>query len=284
MNIKRGMRATRTCLIVLIALTLSSGSAVAQEGWDFTAGGSVCSTSVYTGSGDYYLDFSPLLQAQYGMGDVVFSLSLMDGLGVTWVNQEKGFLGSITVVGGEERNSEEYSVLGIYRDHTERTKRLLLDSPTVSTPVVMGAMFGFQALKGIIGATIEYHMIDVDYAPGGLEDTDSQGILYSMFYSIENKVRENLSITATLGVEYMNQDYADAWYSVKEQTVELDLFEADAGLRDAMLALEVTRMFSAHTGMSLLGAGTLLLADAGRSPYTVDRFQPSAMLTAFYNF
>ncbi len=284
MSFQRWTRVTKICLAVLIALTCTEKMAEAKDGWDFAMGGGVYSSNVYVGSEDYYITPFPTVEAVYGMDDVSLSLSLLNGIGVTYFNQENGLIGDITLTSGEERDSEEYSVLWIAKDHSERTKRLLADSPKVSTPIVVNGMIGYQVLNGIIGANIGYHLIDVDYTLAGQKDPDYQGILFSLFYSVERSMTETLSFKAMLGVEYMNQDYADAWYSISQATAELDLFDADAGLRDAMFSIGVTRMFSAHTGVSLLGAGTLLLADAGRSPYTVERFQPSTMLTAFYSF
>jgi len=271
-------------LFVLFGLACSPDRNLAAEGLDLSVGGGVYRSDVYPGSNDYFVELVPMARASYGKGEVSFSLSLLDGLGVTYFNQEKGFMGSITMNYGEERDSKEYSVLGSMEDHSERTKRLLLDTPTASAPVVYSATIGYQALKGMIGASIGYYPTSLDYQLTGQEDADYQGLLYSLFYSIDRLVTEKLFFSAMLGVEYMNQDYADAWYTVRFPTSRLDAFEANAGLRDAMFSLQVSRMFSEKIEVSLLAAGTVFLADAGQSPYTVEKFQPSTLLYAVYNF
>ncbi|MBN2720032.1 MAG: MipA/OmpV family protein [Proteobacteria bacterium] len=272
-------------LFVLLVLACSPHKAHAGDGWDFTLGGGIFRANVYSGSNDYYVVPAPVVRVSYGMGDVSFSLSLPEGLGISYFNQEKGLIGSLTVgLNGEERDSQEYSVLGIVKDHSPRTKKLLLDTPTASAPVSYDAAIGFQALKGMIGGSIRYYPTSLDYQLVGQEDTDYQGLLYSLFYSTNRSLTEKLSFSAMLGVEYMNQDYADAWYTVLFPTVELDAFDADAGLRDAMFSLQVSRAFSEKVEVSLLVAGNLLLADAGKSPYTVERFQPSTLIYAVYKF
>ncbi len=274
----------RVELLMVMALACAVSVAAADDGWDFTVGAGVYGSTVYSGSDDYYLAPVPLLEASYAKGGLAYSLSLLNGLGVMYCNEKNGLSGSINLTYGEERDSEEYSVLGVQRDHSGRTKRLLRGTPTVSTQAIAKAMLGYMTAIGSFGGSIEYHPTTVEENRDGRKDSNYQGMIYSLTYAKEFPVTTQLSVSAMLGVEFMNQDYADAWYTVRHQTDELDTFEAQGGLRDAMLSLQVTRMFSEQFGASLLGKGTLLLKDAGRSPYTVERFQPTAMLYTFYRF
>jgi outer membrane scaffolding protein for murein synthesis (MipA/OmpV family) len=271
-------------LITMVALAGSPEKALGENGWDFMAGGGVYKSSVYPGSKDYYVVPVPLVRADYGKGDLSFFIGILNGLGVNWVNEEKGLTGSLSARYGELRDSEEYSLLGRMKDHSERTKRLLAETPTADAPFVYEATVSYLALKGTIGGSVAYYPTSLDYKLSGQEDRDFHGILASLSYAIEGPVTEKLFLSARVGVEYMNQGYADAWYSVRFPTSALKAFEADAGLRGMTISLQVTRMFSERAGVSLLGAGTLLTADAGRSPYTEEKFQPCTLLFAFYNF
>ena len=102
MNNKRGMRVTRAGLIVLIALTLSSGSAVAQEGWDFIAGGGVYRDNVYPGSSDYYVVPVPIAGATYETGNFSYYISILNGAGVSWFSEETGLSASASVKYGDD--------------------------------------------------------------------------------------------------------------------------------------------------------------------------------------
>jgi outer membrane scaffolding protein for murein synthesis (MipA/OmpV family) len=270
--------------LTLLLLARSPGGAFAANSWDFMMGGGIYRANTYPGSNDYYVVPVPMARASYGKGNVSYSLSIPDGLGVTWSRQEKGLMGRINMNYGEIRDSEEYSVLGMMEEHSERTKRLLVDTPTAEAPIVYDATIGYQALNGMIGASVGYYPTSVDYQLSGQEDRDYQGLVYSLFYSTDRPVNQKLSFSAMLGAEYMNQDYADAWYTVQFPTARLNVFEADAGLRDVMLSVQVTSMFSEKVGISFLGAFTKLLGDAGQSPYTLEKFQSSTLFYAFYNF
>jgi outer membrane scaffolding protein for murein synthesis (MipA/OmpV family) len=271
-------------LSVLVVLTSSATKVVAEDGWNSSVGAGVYMSNVYIGSDDYYFSPIPLAQTSYSKNDFSFSLSLLDGLGVLYSDQKSGFHIGAFMTYGDERDSQKYSVLGISRDHSDKTKRFLQDSPTASTSFSSSVVLGFDTKIGTFEASISYNPTTVDYDQSGLDDKDYQGFLYSLSYSIEHPVTEQLIVAAKLGVDFMNQDYADAWYSVDYQTKQLDTFDAEAGLRDAIVSLQVTKMFSDRIGMSLRGEGMILLMDASKSPYTAERFQSTVMLCTFYNF
>jgi len=270
--------------VVLLCLACVLENALADNQWDFTVGGGFYRDSVYAGSDDFYVVPVPIARASYARGNLSFYLSLLNGIGVSWFNEEKGLTASTSVRYGQERDSREYSLMGIMAVHSERTKRLLADTPTASAPVVYDATISCRALKGTIEASVEWYPTSVDYHLAGQQDRDFNGLIYSLFYSLEDRLTERYLFSGKVGVQFMNQGYADAWYTVRYLTAELDAFAADAGLADAKLSLQVTRMFSEKAGVSLLGTATLFMADAGTSPYTTEKFQPATLLFAFYNF
>jgi outer membrane scaffolding protein for murein synthesis (MipA/OmpV family) len=275
------------CIAILLALFISAGFPVktrAEGSLSFMAGGGVYRDNVYTGSSDFYIAPVPIAQVSYGTENVSCYLSVPNGLGVSWSSEEKGLNASASVRYGEERDSEEYSLLGIKKDHSARTKRMLADTPTASALAIYEVNLEYKALKGMVGASIAWYPTSLDYKLAGQDDRDFDGFITSLSYSIENPLTEKLLLSAMVGIEYMNRGYADAWYSVRFPTAELEAFEADRGLQDAMFSLQVTRLLSEKAGISFLGEGTLLMADAGKSPYTFEKLQLSTLLFAFYNF
>jgi hypothetical protein len=206
MNFRKKLGFALVFAFIVIVLTGSATMVAAEDGWHPSVGIGVYLSNVYLGSNDYYLAPIPMAQTSYTKGDVSISLSLLDGLGMMYSNQQSGFSGSFTLTYGDERDSEEYSVMGIAMDHSDNTKKLLKDSPTVSTSVSVKAMLGYLTPIGTFGASIEYHPTKVQYGQYGQEDTDYNGYLYSLAYSIEHPVTEKPIITAKLGVEFMNQD------------------------------------------------------------------------------
>ena len=164
--------------IILISLTAFAGSAAtASDGWNFTAGMGVYTENVYIGSDDYYVTPLPTFKAQYTRGGVSYSISLLEGLGVTYMNQQGGFLASVTINAGDRRNSKEYSVVGFDFDQSDKTEALLKDSPDLFTQIYVSTMFAYPTPVGMVGASLGYYPTTVEYSRDGLEDEVRQGFL-----------------------------------------------------------------------------------------------------------
>jgi hypothetical protein len=225
----------------------------------------------------------PSVDVSYTTGGLSISASILDGLGVSYMHEGRGILGSVSVSPGTERDSEGYSFLATQVDHDRRTRELLEDTPTVRSVVAADATLGVLTPVGVVGTTIGYRPSVVEYDGGGDADATYQAFVGSLFYMIGMPVTERLSVMAVLSLELMDTDYADAWFTVEEPTASLDTFEAEAGLRDAQLALEASYMFADHFGLSLTAGEMVMLGDAAESPYTRGQFQTVAMLEAFYS-
>jgi len=231
----------------------------------------------------------PSVDVSYTTGAVSISASILDGLGVSYMHEGLGILGSVSVNFGEERDSEGYSFLATQVDHDKRTQKLLEDTPTVRTVVAADATLGVLTPVGVLGTTIGYRPSVVEYngasggGGGGGTDATYQAVVGSLFYLIGMPVTERLSVMAVLSLELMDADYADAWFTVEEPTASLDAFEAEAGLRAAQLAMEGSYMFADHFGLSLTAGEMVMLGDAADSPYTRGQFQTVVMLEAFYS-
>jgi hypothetical protein len=231
----------------------------------------------------------PSVDVSYTTGGLSISASILDGLGVSYMHEGRGVLGSVSVNFGAERDSEGYSFLATNVDHDRRTRELLEDTPAVRTVVAADATLGVLTPVGVLGTTVGYRPSVVEYSGasgpsgGGGTDATYQAFVGSLFYMIGMPLTERLSVMAVLSLELMDADYADAWFSVEEPTASLDTFEAEAGLRAAQLALEGSYMFAEHFGLALTAGEMVMLGDAAASPYTRGQFQTVAMLEAFYS-
>ena len=274
----------KSWLLSFCFVCIMTGTTLAQDGWDFSVGAGVYSENVYTGSDDLYVAPGLLVQVGYSLGDFGFSLNLHEGPSMVYTNKETGIQGKLEVSFDQERDSQSYSVFGRDEDHSDTTKRLLQDTPTVATEVAPKLSAELPTSLGMWGVSVAYHSTSVDYPIAGQMDKDYAGWLYSLSYAKAFPVSETLSFAAQVELTYMNQAYSQAWFSVEYPTPALSTFDADAGFRDVTVGLQGTKMFTGHTGLSLLLAGSYLLEDAADSPYTVEEFQPAAMLYAFYMF
>ncbi|MFP4206420.1 MAG: MipA/OmpV family protein [Spirochaetaceae bacterium] len=204
----------RTLMLLVLIAGCRAPFATAQDGWDLSLGAGVAQSPVYEG---------------------------LDGLGVTYIHEGRGILAGVAVSPGAERDSEGYSFVVTQVDHDKRTRELLEDTPTVRTVVAADATLGVLTPVGLLGTTVGYRPSVVEYtrASGG-DGTDAtyRAFVGSLFYMIGMPVTERLSVMAVLSLELMDDDYADAWFSVEEPTASLDTFEAEAGLRATQLALE----------------------------------------------
>lgn len=262
-------------LLVLIAGCLAP-FASAEDGWDLTVGAGVVQSPVYEGAGDYYISPLPNVAVSYTAGTVSVSASILEGLGVTYMDEDRGILTSLSVSPGPERTSEGYDLLFRHVDHTTKTSRILEDTPAVKGIVTTNFTLGFITPVGLVGA-------GAGYLPTSAETT-YHGFLGSLFYMLPVPVGERIQVTAMATLEAMDSQYADAWYTLAEDTSSLDAFEADAGLRATQLAVEGSFRITEQFGVSLLVGEVILLGDAARSPYTEEQYQTSLMLQTFYHF
>ena len=197
---------------------------------------------------------------------------------------EKKVIAGLNLNAGERREPDEYSAAGVILNHSNRTKALLAGSSKVSTPVKTSAMLGYLSPIGILSVSVAYHPTEVSPGLGSGEDVTEHGFLYSLTYMAELPVQERLSVAWLLGLEFMDQSYADAWYGIDSATETVDVFAPQAGLRDAQIALELKYDISERVGLSLLGAATVFLGDARSCPYTVQEVQETMSLELFYRF
>jgi outer membrane scaffolding protein for murein synthesis (MipA/OmpV family) len=277
---KDSIKTRRAPLLAGALLACSVSLVGAGENWTFVVGGGGYVSNVYGGSDESFIAPMPIAQASYKTGNLEFSASILDGIGINYLDEERHFLAGVGVNFGEGRDSEEYST-GLYNlKHSKETERFLDGSPTVSSIVRSALTIGWLSPVGVLGASLKYQ-------PTTLEgDTDEffHAFLPSAFWRLPVPVSEKLMITGMLEVEFMNKGFADAWYTVDTMTTELDTFEAEAGLRDIRFCIQADYMFTEHIGATFLAENSFLLMDGADSPYTRSRYQLTSGLGVFFTF
>ncbi len=270
--------AARTAILLGAALLFAVPAAFAGEGWEFSLGAGGFASSAYPGSDERFLAPVPMAKAAYSSGGFEASASVMEGLGLRYVDMEARVFASLGLNFGEKRGAEEFSAGLFSRRHDAETRSLLEGSPETESLLRAGLKLGWISPVGVVGASLDYHPTRVEGA--GLE----HGLLGSAFWLAPVPLSDRLTVTAMLALEAMDGAYAEAWHSVGAPTAELEAFEARAGLRSCLVFLGLDYAFAERWTASLVAANAFLLADAARSPYTRSRYQPTFALTTAYAF
>jgi len=270
-----------SCLIIMFA----SQTLHAQEsGWKVSLGAGMAGENVYIGSDDYYITPLPSLNASYASGNVTYSLSILEGLGITYMKPDWGLIASVNINGGATRDTEEYKVMGISIKHADKTKTLLEGSPDLNTPFTVNTTLAYATPVGLFGVSATIHPTSIKYNQVAQKDKTRNGMLYAMLYMIGAPVTEQLSVSGIFSIDLMDQTYADTWFGVDQPTKTLGTFKASAGLCSSMIALEAKYQLSKHISLSAVGGSTILMADAKNSPFTVETVQRTVMTQVLYNF
>lgn len=255
-----------------------------QNGWKSSVGVGVAGENVYVGSDDYYVVPLPSFKASYTHENVNYSLSLLEGLGVTYMIPDWGLMVDVNLNAGSTRDPEEYTVLGVPVEHSSDTKRLLAGTPSLDTPLALKTMLATPTQIGMLGASVAIHPTSVEYQRTGLEDETRTGLIYSALYNLDIPISQRLSLSGLLSLDFMDETYADTWYSVDQPTPALDRFEAEAGLHSSMIMLGINYQISDRVSLSAVGGSTILMGDAKDSPYTVEPVQRQVIVQTVYHF
>lgn len=258
--------------------------ALAEDGFGASAGLGVYRAPVYNGSDDSFVTGVPLLQISYGISAWEVDFSLLDGLGISYAAPDSGFSYGIKVAPGEERDNEEYQVLWSRRKHSGRTLTLLKGTPNASTAASVTGKIGYESFMGTTGASVGYHPTSVEYESGPRSDETHHALLFGLNHEITRPIGSKWLVGGGIGLEVMNQAYADGWYTVRDKTPELSKFKAKAGLRSATASFKVVRIFTESIAVMLMGEGMVLVSDAARSPYTTQRVGPTIFFGCSYSF
>lgn len=272
---------------LVFTLACTARAAIAQQPeapgpWEVSVGAGVASTAVYPGARERYLVPFPAIEASYGRGPLSVSASVLNGLGVTYFQASTGLLWSASVAPGAERRRDGYRVFGVRVDHSDHTAGLLLNTDDVSTPVSVTGMVALPTPVGLVGATVGYHPTKVRPLDPARSDQVHHGMQYALLYLVGFPLSERLAVTGTVRSDYMNRDYARAWYSVEPDTPPLRPFEARSGFRATQVAAQLEYSLTSRIDLSLLGAASWLLGDARRSPLTQVRRSHDLVFQVLY--
>jgi len=283
LQMKEKNRVINIILIGLCFLTFGSPNALAWE-TSGEVGAGLLYTEVYTGSDEFYLTPLPIFKiALEGERNSIY-LSIIDGVGVRHIFGTNGYFTDISLNFGSERDSQHYTVMGFERSHSDRTKSFLKNTPTVSTDVIGKMAFGYSAQWGTIICSAEYHPTKVDYSDSLTEDENLEGFLYTLAYSRGYALTPEIMVNGVVGVEFMNGAYADAWFSNKNSTEKLKQFDAKGGLKGVLAVFDAVGQLSDDVVVKVTLVAKYLTGDAADSPYTRQKFQPTAIIGAVYNF
>jgi outer membrane scaffolding protein for murein synthesis (MipA/OmpV family) len=275
-------RARRSAgIAALLVFVLFFPRPVLAQGWDLSLGVATVAEPVYPGSDRSYVVPTLDFRASSSRGAWSWSASLLQGLDVTWFDPDRGLLFGLNVNQGDERHSDVYSVAGFEIEHGDETRRLLEGSPSLSNAVNATVTLGTLTPIGIVGGTVAYHPTEVEL------DGDGElrhGALFSLLHMISMPVGRRFEVATLAQLEFMDGEFARAWYTAVESNELHGPFDASAGLRDVRLAAQLRFTATDRVSVTAVVAHTRLLGDAGESPYTVARDQIAASLQADYRF
>lgn len=267
-------------LSALLFLSLSSESAAATD-WDFAVGAATVTQPIYAGADQSFAVPIPVFSATTRRGAWSISASVLDGFDVTWMNLERGLIAGLNVNQGQERRREVYSVFGMEQDHDADTMRLLEGAPEVSNPVNMTMSLGHLSAIGLLRLSLGYHPATVD-----LDTSESRrhALMLGLSHIASKSFGPRWSVTTIAQIQFMDSEYADAWYTAEETNSVHGTFDADAGLHDMMVAAQVSYAVNERVRVQWLAAHSRLVGDAGSSPYTTGRGQNTAYVQVEYAF
>lgn len=275
---------TTATFLVLVLLVAAEGSTGGEE-WNFTVDAAAFAANTYVGSDEYFVTPLPAFRASRDAGNMTWFVSLpLEGFGVSHRNPASGLIRSLAINFGGYRNPEEYSAVGFPCEHSERIRTLLAGSPEATTPLFLQAKVEYPALFGLLGASLGYHPTSVKYGRAEVADKTHHGFLLSLEHQAFVPLTRQFAVGSILGLELMDSNYAEAWYSVSQATKKLSEFDADAGVRDVQATLFASYQVGTKTNLALFYRNTLLLGDAADCPYTVEERQQDFLLRTSYSF
>jgi hypothetical protein len=224
---------------------------------------------------------APILKVSYGVGNLNLYASFLDGLGIQYLDMERRVLVGGAVNFGRNRDDEGYRAVLFPRDYGRRIAEHLAGSPAASSLLRAESMLGWVSPVGILGVSLKYFPTTVEEAGG---DDFYHAFLPSAFLLLPLPLTEKLAVTGMATLQFMDKNFAAAWYSVKESTAGLEEFDAEAGLESVRFTVQTDYMFTERIGASIFAESAFLLNDAAESPYTRSRYQFVSGLYAFYKF
>ena len=279
------MKRSFVLIMASVALFASIIPAEAQEEeaarrWTLELGGLIAMKPIYSGSNELALAPYPFINAEYRT-TYATPYAFGDEAGVKFhlPQPERPYL----------HYGYSYLVVGVKAGHSrdnenEAVESLLEGTPSIENSVQFFTGLTVQTRIGEFSSRLTLLPVDVNYDGDVLEDEDYSSLKVAFDYLIGGNVDPKLVVYAALGINWMNNEYAEAYYGLRYPGVKLDAFEAEGGMNDFHGMIGARYMFSKHVSSDLMLSGAKLLGDAADSPLTKSEFQPNITSVISYRF
>lgn len=267
--------------VIGLLIVLSGTPLFAQEGrqarnWEFMLGAGGIAKPLYSGSDDINVRFLPFIRARYKTQYLDFFLG-MNGVGVTLKPlPDNGVKLSAGVGLPQKRKTSEKN--GSDVDILEDTPELNNDYHMFGTLEV--PLQGF----GRLSSAIKYVPVEAAYDQEDIPAEAYDAVLVEAAWSNMWRLHRQIRLSAQIGASWMNDAYAEAFYSIRYPTQQLEMFTAESGIRDIDSSVAVIYTITRNIGLRVFAEGSYLLNDAADSPLTQSTFQPSSGAFIFYTF
>lgn len=239
-----------------------------EIGWQIMLGGGVMYDQTYIGSNKHEFLPMPFFDIRYSIDSFSFFASMEEGLGIEFEEEITELFVQIGANLGEGREPGD--------------DKTLSGTPKIKNWFMLFGELSYELPIGSFGITTEYYRANVDYKSSVSRDHVYNGFLYGPMYSFEYFVTNNLALELEVELQFMNNDYADTYHSVKYQTARLKKYNAGAGLHSVGAELDCYWFFTEHIGIGLNSGIEYLLGDAKNSPLTKSPLQIETGLIVVY--
>ena len=267
-------------VIFLLWLISPSLNGLCAEPLEISLGAGVYYSSVYYGSDETYFSSAPMLKVAYNKGPYSAYASILEGMGMKYRLPGKNLIFGMRINGGEERDSKTYKDIWSTKNHSDEVRNLLQGSPNVKSNVITELSIGYLSESGTLACSVEYHPIKQT----GEQSRSYNGFLSVLSYSRPFRLTDKMALSASASVRLMDENYADAWYSVKYETDRLKSFNAGAGVKDIQLSLQLDYAISKKISAVIIMENSRILMDAVDSPYTTSKHQMTSAVFVVYSF
>lgn len=236
--------------IVLAALLCTASVLFAQESpppLTVVVGAGSVTAPTYPGSDEYRSLPLPLIDLSYRAGNVVLFASTPEGLGLKVSAPAgfylKGFAGIGSLVYAE-------SALG--------------DAAESENWATGNVELGWSARGWTLSAKGRWVPTLVRY--DGADDEFYHGSILTLSAGKSSMLAGRFIVSGALNLQLMDQDYADAVFSVPFDSGKLDEYRAGPGLSEASCSAAVVYLHDRHVSFTVFGEFSALLGDARSSP------------------
>lgn len=239
--------------------------------WQLTIGVGGGMMTKYDGADEYEFIPIPFLDAAYHLDAFNAFVNEDKGLGMG-VNFGRFSIVPLTLSAG----------INLGEGRKPDDAALLKGTPKVKNEYRLVGSAELELPLGEISAEVNYFPTTLDYKDRA--DVDYNGLLAEIEWEGGLSLSRNILMQVGLGAGWMNDDYADSFYSVHSPTQKLKAYNAGSGLHDVHASVQGIYMFTMNVGAAVFSEMTYLLGDSADSPMTKSEFQPFVGGALFYNF